>query len=168
MSGDRSEWLATLRPGDTVTVTGYECADRSQRYATLTPRHDQVERVNAQHVTVRGQRFRISWQGGQAGHSTGDPHARLTPAADLSGLQLAARLHAALNALTPLERPETRRLDMAMQRVPHHQSGVITLEIVEHLEAAVAALGTLRAEVQAAAAQIDARAEDWWAALARR
>lgn len=32
----------------------------------------------------------------------------------------------------------------------------------------MAALGTLRTEVLAAAAQIDARAEDWWAAIARR
>lgn len=99
---DRSEWLASLRPGDTVTVTVYECTERGQRHATLTSRHDQVECVTAHHVTVHGQRFKISWRDGQAGHSTSEPHARLTPAADLPGLQLEARRNAALTALLPL------------------------------------------------------------------
>lgn len=164
---DRSEWMGSLRSGDTVTVTHYQHAERGQQYATLTPQHAQVERVNTQHVTVLGQRFRISWAGGSSGHSTSGPHARLTPAADLPALQLEARRNAALNVLLPLERTETRWLESRMQLVPHTQSGVITVEIVEALERAVAALATLKVEVETAANEIDARAEAWWASVRR-
>lgn len=169
MSGDaRSEWLASLKVGDTVTVMHSEVAERGQPYATLTAQHAQVERTNSRYLTVLGQRFRISWAGGNAGHSTSGPDARLMPAADLPALQLQARYYAALNILLPLKLSETNMLELRMQSVPHVSSGVMTPEIVEGLERAVAALDVLKTEVHAATQEIHSRADAWWADKAKR
>ncbi|GGL15627.1 hypothetical protein [Deinococcus radiotolerans] len=163
MSGDRSEWLASLQVGDTVTVTHYAVATRDQAYATLTPQHAPVERVTTQHVMVLGQRFRLGWASNNAGHSTSGPAARVTPAEDLPALQLQARYNAVLNTLLPLGITETRLLELRMQSVPQGATDVMTPEIVERLERAVELLATLRADVRAVAQEIGIRADVWWA-----
>ncbi|MFN4249843.1 hypothetical protein [Deinococcus sp.] len=172
MSGDRREWLGRLIPGQQVAIVRVTLAPHRGDIATQDVQLATVQGVNGWHATVGGIRFRLTARGGEPGTST--TRERLEPAEHAEFLRLDSRFRAALSALKG--QAEHSRLWSALERVPLGMDvGVVTPEIVERLEAAVAHLETIRAlqvqlqgDMETIGAELYQRADDWWASLRTR